>query len=391
MNKKIFLSIIPLILLVSCGSNNNGEQEGQGGQKEKNVVDYSDPGDESNSYSNHLKFYLENGDEEFVPCADPFMIQGDDGAFYAYCSNTYVTMGSHGKKLDYGPVFKSTDMVNWKWVNSVFLDQEEYALWNNGEGGAWAPSVAKIGDTYNFYYCLGQGGYYSDYTGIGVATSPTPYGPWTHYGKIFDSGEIGVKNSIDPYVFIEDGKVLMSFGSGDGIWIVELNSTGTALKNGLEDAIANKVMIGGYQMYEGNNYEASFIQKREGYYYLYLSTGSCCDGLRSTYHVVVGRSESLYGPYVGANGKPIDRSERGTTVIESHVKNGTGTGHCAILKDAKGLDWLVYHAYDPNEEGSKRNERVLYIDRLYWGSNGFPTCKDKAPTHSLVPGPYLQK
>jgi Beta-xylosidase len=280
-------------------------------------------------------------------------------------------------------------MVNWQWVSSVFTGHESFAGWNNGEGGVWAPSVVKIGETFNFYYCLGQGGFYSNFTGIGVATSSTPYGPWTHYGKIFDSGEIGVKNSIDPFIFEENGKVYMSFGSGDGIWIVELNAEGTALKNGLADAVANKVMIGGYQMYEGTNYEASFIQKKNGFYYLYLSTGSCCDGLRSTYHVVVGRSESMYGPYVGEDGRAIDRSDRGKTVIESHMTKGTGTGHCAIIQDAKGLNWLVYHAYDPNEEGSRKNERVLYIDRLYWGSDGFPTCKDQVPTHETVPGPYV--
>ena len=44
--------------------------------------------------------------------------------------------------------------------------------------------------------------------------------------------------------------------------------------------------------------EGTYIIKRDGYYYLFGSAGSCCDGANSTYHVVVARSENLMGPYV---------------------------------------------------------------------------------------------
>ena len=43
--------------------------------------------------------------------------------------------------------------------------------------------------------------------------------------------------------------------------------------------------------------------KRAGYYYLFASTGSCCSGMSSTYAVVVGRSEHLFGPYVDRQGE----------------------------------------------------------------------------------------
>ncbi|MGI6713950.1 MAG: family 43 glycosylhydrolase [Bacilli bacterium] len=352
---------------------------------------YKEQGDVNNSYTNRLPIHKQNGEEEFVPTADPFCFRDDDGTFYLYCSNTYCTQADDAEvTLDYGPIFKSQTMTSWQWCGSVFRGQETYALWNNGEGGVWAPTVIKINNHYNFYYTLGAGGFYSEYTGIGVATSPTPYGPWTHYGKVFNSGEIGVANSIDPYVFIDDGKILMAFGSGDGIWIVELNADGTALKDGLQAQYNNKRQIAGFNIFQQDNYEACFIQKKNGYYYIYLSTGSCCAGLSSTYHVVVGKSESVYGPYLGSNGKPIDTYNRGDTVVESHMTKGTGTGHCAIIQDSRGLDWIVYHAYDPNEEGWKQHERVLYIDRLYWNEKGYPLCKDRYPTHEEVPGPYLE-
>ena len=349
-----------------------------------------DPGDVNNSYSNPVKFYREDGTTEFVGVADPFCLRADNGLYYLYCTQLDCTRGEYGYGLDYSPIFESANLTEWHWVGSAFIGHEEYAEWNNHEKGVWAPTVCKIGDTYNLYYTLGAGGYYSDYTGIGVCTSPTPYGPWTHYGKLFDSGEIGVRNSIDPFVFVEDGHVYMTWGSGDGIWICELDETGTALKGGLEAQKEAKRQIAAYNIFENSNYEASFIQKHDGYYYLYLSTGSCCDGIRSTYKTVVGRSESLYGPYVGSNGRPIDTANRGDTVVQPHKRFGMGTGHCAVVQDDKGYDWLIYHSYCPFAETEvQKNTRTLYIDRLYWNEKGYPEVQDTYPSNGTVPGPYI--
>lgn len=208
--------------------------------------------------------------------------------------------------------------------------------------------------------------------------------------KLFDSKDIGVKNSIDCYVFIEDETVYCVWGSGDGIWIMELSEDGLSLKDGLETQKENKVQIAGFDLYYNDNYEASFIQKKNGYYYLYLSTGGCCAGLQSDYHVVVGRSETLYGPYVGQNGRAIDGPNRGTTVIQPHLKRGMGPGHCAIVQDDKGLDWIVYHAYNPSASTTgQQNTRTLYIDRIYWNEKGFPICKETYPSLGEIPGPYI--
>ena len=373
----------------SCSSNkeNNSITSGQ-------IVDpYIDNGDENNMISNPGIFLTPNGDSEFVGIADPFCLRGDDGFYYLYSTQLSCTRGDKGYGFDPGPVFRSLTMSEWEYCGSVFLDvpnYNNYIGWNNGEGGVWAPTVAKIGDNYCFYYTLGAGGYYSDYTGIGVATSPTPYGPWTHYGKLFNSVEIGVRNSIDPYVFSEDGNNYIAWGSGDGIYICELNETGTALKNGIDYAKENKKCIMPYNIYDNRNYEACFIQKKNGNYYMYLSTGSCCDGIKSTYKVVVGKADNIYGPYVGSNGKAIDTFGRGDTVIQPHLKRAMGTGHMAVVQDDKGLDWLVYHGYNPNNpDNTQKNTRTLYIDRLYWTEEGYPICKDTYPTYGEIPGPYI--
>lgn len=380
------LFIITSIALMGCGSIHASTST-------SSIDIYEDAGDINNMIANPGTFLKPNGESEFVGIADPFCIRGDDGYYYLYSTQLDCTRSEKGYGFDPGPIFKSTNMQSWEYCGSVFLDTpnyQQYIGWNNGEGGVWAPSVVKLEDKYVFYYTLGAGGYYSDYTGIGVATSPTPYGPWTHYGKLFDSKEIGVKNSIDCYVFLEEGHVYCSWGSGDGIWLIELTSDGLSLLGGLEKQYEEKVQIAGFDLFYNDNYEASFIQKKNGYYYLYLSTGSCCEGAKSTYHVVVGRSKDLKGPYLGENGRPIDAPNRGTTVVSPHLKKGMGPGHCAIVQDDKGLDWIIYHAYNTNAtDENQKNTRTLYVDRIYWTESGFPTCKDQYPSYGPIPGPYV--
>lgn len=52
----------------------------------------------------------------------------------------------------------------------------------------------------------------------------------------------------------------------------------------------------------GTAYEGTYIHKKDGHYYFFASIGSCCEGLKSTYTTVVGRSDNLFGPYVNKNG-----------------------------------------------------------------------------------------
>ena len=51
-----------------------------------------------------------------------------------------------------------------------------------------------------------------------------------------------------------------------------------------------------------------------GYYYLFGSKGTCCSGVNSTYHTVVGRSAGITGPYLDQNGTDL-ASGGGTTAL----------------------------------------------------------------------------
>lgn len=339
---------------------------------------------QNNDYSNPI-YPIVNGEKKLTYQADPYIVRDDDGTFYMYCTQTDVYTPKLGFKR--GPIWKSDDMHSWEYVGDVF---ENYnPTWGTAGAGVWAPTVVKIGDRWCFYYSLSTGG--DTNPGIGVATAPTPYGPWEHHGKLFNSEEIGVTNSIDPHVFVDEGRVYMVFGSFGGlITLIELTEDGTGLMGGLEYQRENKVALGGYEVFDLNNYEGSLIIKKDGWYYLFLSTGSCLSGTTSTYHVVVAKSQSVTGPYLDSNGRDMFGPNRGDPVVVPSTSGAMGTGHCAVITDDNGDYWMLYHGY--NTKGENPNARVLYLDKLVWDEEtGMPSVEgSKASNGAVLPGPYIK-
>ncbi|MBN1817009.1 MAG: family 43 glycosylhydrolase, partial [Sedimentisphaerales bacterium] len=112
--------------------------------------------------------------------------------------------------------------------------------------------------------------------------------------------------------------------------------------------------------------EAAFVIFREGFYYLFVSFDNCCDGVNSTYKVMVGRSRTPTGPYLDIQGNPME-DEGGSLVLASY-DNWRGPGHNSILHTPKG-DYIVHHTYDAREENGARN---LQIRPLLWDQAGWP-------------------
>lgn len=392
MRKTLYSTILIVSALLTTASCNSTETTSSTSEY-SSVIDSQDDTSSSivsknNTYSNPTHPIVD-GEKVETYMADPYVIRGEDDYFYLYCTQTdvYRTDIASGRKFTRGPVFKSNNCVDWVYEADVF---ENYTPeWGTVGAGVWAPTVAKIGDYYNFYYSLSTGG--DNNPGIGVARSTTPYGPFEHYGKLFNSEEIGVTNSIDPHVFIDNNKVYMGFGSYGGlITLVELTDDGLELKGGLEYQKENKVPIAGYETYDMNNYEATLIFKRDGYYYLFLSTGTCCSGVESSYHVVVARSTSLFGPYENEKGKGMFYPKSGEYVVTPSLSSAMGVGHNGLIVDDVGDVWMIYHGYDTTS--SKSNWRVTYMDKLLWGENGFPYIENRrASNHTELPGPYIYK
>lgn len=283
-----------------------------------------------------------------------------------------------------GQIARSNDGVTWTKLTNAFAMTPQ---WGTTNAGLWAPEVQYINGQYVMYYSLSTWG--DANPGIGVATAPRPQGPWTDHGKLFRSLEIGVNNSIDPGVFIDqEGRVYMIWGSMRGNYIIELTSDGLALKDeSFEAAKNNKVRVAGLDTSIGwtvDTYEAAYVRFFNGYYYLFLSMGTCCEGASSTYQVVVGRSRNPKGPYVDDQGREMTARNVGKLVI---AKNDTfvGTGHNSVIDDVNGDPWFYYHAYHLNNPSKGR---VLLMDRMLFDEAGWPYVSSFQPSTTSKIGPY---
>lgn len=297
---------------------------------------------------------------------DPSVVQAPDGAFYAYGTG--------------GTCRKSYDLVNWEdmgialkrptWNDSVRTDK-------NGKQhpmrfSLWALDVSRVGKKYLVHYASAYWGNETR-TGLGVAegTSPTEF---TDCGKMFCSTEIGVQNSIDPCYVKDKGKKYLIWGSFRRLYKGRLTKDGKRIKNPSH-----------LTQVAGTAFEGAMVYKRKGYYYLFASVGTCCEGAKSTYHTVVGRSKKLAGPYVDRQGgRMLDNHYE--TVIKGNDR-WKGPGHNSeIITDKKGDTWLLYHAYDAQDP---EKGRVMLLDKLLWDEEGWPYVEGGTPSTTPQDAPVL--
>ncbi|GMA85920.1 hypothetical protein GCM10025868_11700 [Angustibacter aerolatus] len=223
---------------------------------------------------------------------------------------------------------------------------------------------------------------------IGVATAPTPAGPWTDSGAPVVAPRHGAGGSgdflwtFDPNVVTDaDGTQWLMYGSYyGGIFVVRLSADGRSTVG-----TATRIAI-------DNKFEGAYAVHRGGYWYLFASTANCCAGPTTGYSVQVGRSRSVQGPYVDRDGVPLDTSRAGGT--PTLVQNGNrwiGAGHNAVVTDLGGQDWIAYHAIDrgdPYLDGTDGiNERPMLLDRLDW-VDGWPQVRaGRGPSERPVTAP----
>jgi arabinan endo-1,5-alpha-L-arabinosidase len=281
---------------------------------------------------------------------DPTILKANDGYFYLYATEDIRNI----------PIHRSKDLINWELVGTAFTDNTRPTF--EPKGGLWAPDINYINGKYVLYYSMSVWG--GEQTcGIGAAISDNPYGPFTDQGKLFRSNEIGVQNSIDQFYIEEESKKYLFWGSFRGIFAIELTDDGLFVKPGAEK-----------QQIAGTAYEGVYIHKRNGFYYLFASIGSCCEGLKSTYTTVVGRSNNLFGPYNDKQGRSM--MENNHEILIQKNDKFVGTGHNSeIVTDNKGQDWILYHAVSVNNPKG----RVLMLDQILW-NNDWPIVQGGSPS-----------
>lgn len=270
--------------------------------------------------------------------------------------STYYVLSTHGTLHAH----QSSD--------GVTFDDDGYALsalpaWTNtytgSSGDLWAPDASVHNGVYWLYYAASTFG--STNSAIGLATSSTGVpGTFVDSGAaIYTSASCSGSNAIDPASVVDTtGNAWMVFGSwSNGIHIVPVDNT-----TGIPTGAACTQLA--YHP-SGTGIEGSYILAHGGYYYLFASIDSCCDGTSSTYRIVVGRSSSITGPYTDRGGTAMT-SGGGTIVLSAHdVVNGPGGQ--TVYSDSTG-DYLVYHYYDGNNNGAP----ALGIKQLQWTSDGWP-------------------
>ncbi|MFZ5429518.1 MAG: family 43 glycosylhydrolase [Bacteroidota bacterium] len=283
---------------------------------------------------------------------DPTIIRAEDGSFYLFATEDIKNV----------PIHQSDDLVAWRYIGTAFTNGSRPVFEPNG--GLWAPDINFINNQYVLFYSMSVWG--GEWTcGIGVATSDKPEGPYTDRGKLFRSNEIGVQNSIDPFYIEEGGKKYLFWGSFRGIYAIELSDDGLSLRTGAEK-----------QRIAGTAYEGVYIYKKNEYYYMFASTGSCCEGVNSTYTTVAGRSDKLMGPYLNKNGLSMSNNQH--EVLIRGNDRFVGTGHNSeIITDKEGKTWVLYHAVDKTNP----NGRVLMLDEIQW-ANGWPYVQDNTSSRT---------
>lgn len=275
---------------------------------------------------------------------DPTVIRAEDGTFYLYATEDMRNV----------PIFHSANLVDWKLVGTAFTDNSR-PKWLP-KGGIWAPDIQRVGGKYHLYYAKSVWGGEWD-AGIGVAVSNNPAGPFVDRGCMFTSKQIGIQNCIDPFYIEDGGKKYLFFGSFHGIYGVELTADGLHVKQGAKP-----------REVAGTFMEATYIRRRGGYYYLFGSTGTCCEGARSTYRITIGRSKSLFGPYVDKAGQRL--LDNHYNILLDKDDSVLGPGHNAgLITDDAGNDYMFYHGFKASDPDAGR---VVWLSRIVW-ADGWPS------------------
>ena len=190
----------------------------------------------------------------YVDSPDPSIVRVDD-AYYMVTTTMHFAPGV--------PVFKSTDLAQWRTVGYAYqtLINNNNMNLNNADAygkGSWASSIRYHK---GFFYVLTPS-YTSNKTHL-YKTADVENGPWT---------EVQLPFYHDPSLFFDDdGTVWVFYGSGDQISYVQLNDDASGVKQGGKSGKLGGVSVN--QVTGTNNYyvqqEGSHMEKVNGEYYLF--------------------------------------------------------------------------------------------------------------------------
>ena len=272
-----------------------------------------------------------------------------DPSTIAECDGKYYTFGTGGGGLI------SDD--GWSWHSGA-----------ERPGGGAAPDVLKLGDRYLVIYGATGGGLGGGHNGrILTMWNKTldPKSPdfkYTTPVEVCYSDGMEDQDAIDPSFLLDPmtGRLWVSYGTYFGtIRLIELDPKTGARKRGNKE---RDIAI---------DCEATDLLYRDGWYYLLGTHGTCCDGVNSTYNIVVGRSRKVTGPYLDNVGR--DMMHGGGRMVIAAGQRYCGPGHFGRTIIDEGVEVMSCH-YEADFDLGGRS--VLAIHPLLW-QNGWPVAGER--------------
>lgn len=274
-------------------------------------------------------------------CPDPGVTRDGDGYL--------LTCTSSAEDGPAFPLFRSTDLLTWDEIGSVFPDRPSWAI-----GDFWAPELHRIDGNLIAYYTARAA---DDRLVLGAAARAGD--GFRDLGEpLLDGGPLGL---IDPNAFVD------SDGTPYLLWKDDGNAVGEPTPLHLQTLTADGLsltddepvdLLDNDRAWEGDVTEAPFLFAHDGRYYLFYSGGSYAD---ETYGVGVARADSITGPY-----------EKAPAPILFSGGPWVGPGHCSVVDAPDGGTAIVYHAWRSDCVGDDGCERQVLVDRIAW-IDGWPT------------------
>ena len=294
-------------------------------------------------------------------CPDPAIVKSQTSGvdtWYAYCTgdafnnSDSATAGTLRAHLI--SIFSSSDLVHWSYVRDAFAALPGWAATGTE---LYEPAIKLIGGSYMLYFRGITNSANTAYAGgtgyaIGVGTASSPAGPFTYTSTttplVADyeaCGNTCNATTQAPEVVYDGTNYWLSYGGTfGGLYVRQLNSTGTATANSTATSIA-----------VDNYYTNPYILSYNGFYYLFATpAGACCSGVYSTYSVRVGRSTSITGPYLDAEGNDMNAANPsngktqgepgGDTVLVNTGNTIYGPGSNTVFADESGQYYVLYSA-----------------------------------------------
>lgn len=276
--------------------------------------------------------------------------------------NSYYAIGTSSEWAPHFPIFKSTNLRQWKQTGFLFDSLPAWA-----SASFWAPEYFYHHNTYYVYYTAKRKS--DGVSCIGVATSAFPDHGFKDRGIVIEYGS----ESIDAFVYNDNGQLYITWKAygldkrpieilGSKLADDGLSLTGTPftlLKDELRQGI-----------------EGQSIIKKDNYYYLFYSAGNCC-GVSCSYNVRVARASAITGPYTDNPANPV-LSDGGSWKCP---------GHGTFVQDAGGNYLYIYHAY--NKSSNVFTGREALLAALSWDTNSWPVFNHTADLENRQPSSYF--